>query len=166
MKPREARRKVMIKARMRAGAAWSDALILNLSSRGMLVRADQSLSRGSYLEIRRGPHVIVARVIWARSGRLGVQTQDPLPAEDLISDSSSAAAPARAANTGFQDRRAAPRRAEARHESSRRQARVAEFTAIVMLCGIFAAVIGGSVVEVVAKPLEQAKAALAPNQKG
>lgn len=66
LKPREPRRNVMIKARMRVGPSWSDALILNLSSKGLMVRSDRPPSRGSYLEIRRGPY----SSLLAWSGRL------------------------------------------------------------------------------------------------
>lgn len=152
----------MIKARMRAGASWSDALILNLSSRGMLVRSDRSPDRGSYLEIRRGAHVVVARVVWSSSGRFGVQTQDPVPAESLIRDPDSAPALAARAN-GIQERRAAPRTPEKRHEASRHKARAMEFAAIVIGCGSIALLIGGLVSDMVSAPLGAAQAALAAN---
>jgi hypothetical protein len=164
VKSREQRRNVMIKARMCAGASWCDALILNLSTRGMLVRADRSPGRGSYLEIRRGPHVIVARVIWSNHGRFGVQTQDPVPADSLIQDPDGAAAPPKPGAAVFHDRRAALRPTAVRHESSRQRARVAEFAAIALVCGLVAILIGGAVAELVATPLSAAQAALASNQ--
>lgn len=151
----------MIKARMRAGASWSDALILNMSSKGLLVRSDRSPSRGSYLEIRRGPHVIVARVVWANSGRFGVQTQDPVPTDGLIQDPDGAQAPATPPGAGFKERRAIARPTEVRHESSRQKGRAAEFAVIAFACAAMAILIGGAVVEVVAKPMEAAQAALA-----
>ena len=163
VKPREPRRNVMIKARMRAGTSWSDALILNLSSKGMLVRSDSSPGRGSYLEIRRGAHVIVARVIWANSGRFGVQTQDPVPAESLIRDPDGASAPQKAASTPFQERRAASRPPAVRHERSRQRARLAEFAAIALACGFVAVLMASQVAEVVAKPLDAARTALGSN---
>jgi len=146
---------------MRAGTSWSDALILNLSSRGMLVRADPSPNRGSYLEIRRGSHVIVARVVWSGPGRFGVQTQDPVSADSLVGDAGGPAAPIRPGSSGFQERRAASRPAEVRHESSRQKARFGEFAAIALLCGIFVLFIGGAVFEVFSRPLGDARAALA-----
>lgn len=151
----------MIKARMRAGATWGDALILNLSSRGMLVRADQPLGRGSYLEIRLGSHVIVVWVVWSRSGRLGVQTQDLVPADSLMSDPSGTAAPRAPGHASGQERRAAPRSTALRHESNRQKARVAEFAVIAAVCGIAALLIAIAGIEIVAKPLAEAQAALA-----
>lgn len=160
LKQREPRRNVMIKARMRAAASWSDALILNMSSRGLLVRTDRSPGRGSYLEICRGPHVIVARVVWSSGDRFGAQTQDPIPTDDLIRDPDRAVAPARGVGTGFQERRAVARPAAVSHESSRQKARIAEFAVIALACGLGAIFIGSAVAEVVAKPLGAAGAAL------
>ena len=161
MRTREARRNVMIKARMRAGTSWNDALILNLSSRGMMVRADQSPDRGSYLEIRRGPHVMVARVVWSKPGRFGVQTQDLVPADNLIGGSEEVNAHAKPGCAGFQERRATPRPAAARHEGSRQRARAAEFGGIALVCGNAAMLMGSAIFEVVALPLGASQAALA-----
>lgn len=151
----------MIKARMRAGASWNDAIILNLSSRGMMVRADQSPGRGSYLEIRRGPHVIVARVVWSGGGRFGVQTQDPVPTESLIADPDRGALPPNPGSPGFKERRVTPRPAEVRHETNRQKARIVEFAAVTLACGAAALLIGSAVLEVIANPIGRVQAALA-----
>lgn len=151
----------MIKARVRAGASWEDALILNMSSKGLLVRSNRSVNRGSYLEIRRGPHVIVARVIWSGAGRFGVQTQDPVPAADLIRDPDGAAARPKAVLGENPDRRFAPRSSEARHEKSRQGGRAMEFMALALACGLIAVLIGNTVSDVFAAPLDAAQAALA-----
>ena len=161
MKPREPRRKVMIQARMRSGALWSDALILNMSSRGLLVRSDHPPNRGSYLEIRRGGYVMVARVVWSNAGRFGVQTQDVVPAERLISDPDGAALPASSSAINQMERRAAPRAAQVRHDSSRQKARAIEFAAISLTCAFVAIPIGIAMIEVLAKPLRAAQTALA-----
>lgn len=161
MKPREPRLNVMIKARMRAGATWGDALILNMSSKGMLVRSSQPLNRGSYLEIRRGPHVIVARVVWSRSDRCGVQTQDPIPAAALIRDPDGQTAPAKSVQPAAIERRTAARPTALRHEISRQKSRAAQFAVFAVACG-FAALFAANIVsEVIAQPLETAQAALA-----
>ena len=153
----------MIDARVRVGASWSDALILNMSSKGLLVRSNQSVARGSYLEIRRGGHVIVARVIWSNSGRFGVQAQDPVPTASLVRDSDDASIRPKPGAAGVQERRAAPRPTQARHERSRHLARATEFAAIVLACGFLAVFAGNLIIEVVAKPLGAAQEALAAN---
>ena len=163
LKPREPRLNVMIKARVRAGASWNDALILNMSSKGLLVRSSQMVNRGSYLEIRRGPHVIVARVIWSASDRFGLQTQDPVPAADLIRDPDGVDPRKKPVGEGLQDRRSVPRPLEVRHESSRQRGRAMELLAVSLVCGIVALMIANAIAEVVAKPLEAAQAALASN---
>jgi hypothetical protein len=151
----------MIGARMRAGASWSEAFILNMSSKGLLVRSDQSPSRGSYLEICRGHHVIVARVVWSGSGRFGVQTQDPVPAASLIRNPD-ALAPAKPSAANLEDRREASRPPpQVRHEGSRQKARVAEFMAVALLCGLAALLIAGTLGNFMAAPLDAVQAALA-----
>jgi hypothetical protein len=151
----------MIRARMRAGATWSDACILNFSTRGMLVRAARSPSRGSYLEIRRGDHMIMARVVWSDSGRFGVQTQDPVPADRLILDPQGSVPTGKLGETGLAERRSAPRPPEAGHQASRRTGGAMEFAALA-LTGAFAAVlVGGAVAQIAAGPVTAAQAALA-----
>jgi hypothetical protein len=78
VKPRELRRKVLIKARMRVVASWGDVCILNISSRGMQLQAARPPERGTYVEIRRGPHVIIGCVAWAKQHRFGIKSQDVL----------------------------------------------------------------------------------------
>ena len=84
IKPREPRRKVLIDARMHAGGTWRDVKVLNMSSRGLLLRAAVAPPRGSYTEIRRGLHVILARVVWTDGECFGVRTQDRLTIDGLI----------------------------------------------------------------------------------
>jgi hypothetical protein len=151
----------MIQARMRDGALWSDALILNMSSRGLLVRSGQSPNRGSYLEIRRGGYVIVARVVWSNAGRFGVQTQDVVPSERLMTDPDAAEVPAPSPAVGCHERRAAPRPIENRHETNRQRARAVEFATISLVGAFVAFVIASAMAEVIAEPLQTAQTALA-----
>ena len=53
---------------MRSGASWHDVCILNLSLHGAGIQALEPPARGSYVEIRRGSHVIIA----ASPGRRGI----------------------------------------------------------------------------------------------
>jgi hypothetical protein len=161
LKLREPRQKVMIKARMRDGACWNDALILNMSRRGLMVRSDRSPGRGAFLEIRRGAHVIVARVIWSGADRFGVQTQDPVPTNELVADSAAPAAGRGKAESGCHDRRANRRSAREHHESSRQWGRGAEFAAMALAWGLAAVLIASIIGELVAKPIEAAQQALA-----
>ena len=69
---------MLVKARMQCGSLWKDVCILNYSQRGLGLTCDTAPPRGAYLEIRRGPFVIVARVAWSRGHRFGARTQDPV----------------------------------------------------------------------------------------
>jgi hypothetical protein len=68
-RPRELRRRVVLPARMLLGSAWSDACILNISSRGMLIQASRGVPQGSAIELHRGDYVVLAHVVW-RHGAL------------------------------------------------------------------------------------------------
>lgn len=151
----------MIRARVRMDSCWSDACILNLSKRGMLVRAPQVPARGSYLEIRRGAHFIVARVVWSSPDRFGVHTQDPVPAEELIRDPDGPLPPAKPGEVGFSERRAQSRPREEKHEASRRKGRAMEFGVSIAIGAIGALLIGESIGGTFAVPLDLAQAALA-----
>ena len=156
MKNREPRRKVLIHARVKFGATWSDASILNLSSRGMLIHSEPAPSRGSYLEIRRGSQVVVARVVWSSAARFGVQTQDPVSAEQLMSD---ATATPRLSAT-FVERRSEPRPSSLRHEASRHRSRAIEFGTFALLGAVGAILVTTAVEELLSIPLEAIRLAL------
>jgi len=63
---------VLVPARLRDGASWSDACILNISSRGMMIHTGRPIRRGCEVELRRGEHMIVARVMWRDGARAGL----------------------------------------------------------------------------------------------
>lgn len=162
MKPREPRRKVLIKARMRVGAGWNDVCILDISTRGLAMQAAAPPPRGTYLEIRRGGHRITARVMWARHHRFGVQTQDQLAIDDLVDHPERCPPEAGGcAEDAIADRRRAPRSTAVRHEASRMLSRTMEFAAIGAFAVGAAVVTFGSVAEAL-EPLAEASAALTP----
>ena len=166
MKPREARRKALVRGRMRLGATWRDVNILNISSRGLLLHAAPPPERGTYVEVRRGPHVIVARVVWSSQERFGVQSQDPLRVDDIISEagqSTGASAKALESPAGG-ERRAAPRERPGlanRHERSRQASRMAEFICLSAFGAILAAIVFDAVAEGLGRPISQLSGALA-----
>jgi hypothetical protein len=154
VKNRELRRKVLVSARMRVGSAWSDASILNISSRGMLVGSREAPARGTYLEIRRGSNMIVARVIWSRLDRFGVQTQDRLSTEELVSG----AAPSNRDRGEFVERRTQARLPSA--EAARWRGNSLQFawiTLVVAAMAIFGAML---VREYLALPLASVQLAI------
>jgi hypothetical protein len=164
VKPREPRRKVLIRARMRTGAVWGDVCLLNMSSRGALAQAAAPPPKGTYIEVRRGSRLVVARVVWTDKHRFGVCTQDPIAVEDFIADpdgsktqSSSAEAP------HYIERRAAPRKPTSteRHERSRTFGRCIEFCFVVGLGSGLAALAFGLAEAALAVPMSSVSTALA-----
>lgn len=155
-KPREARRKVRIPVRILANEAWADMCLLDVSSRGLLIEGGAPPPRGTYVEVRRGRHVIVARVVWSERQRFGVHTQDRVAvgaitgeADDVPGADPSVTAPQRV------ERRVHPRAlspAEA-HERSRMVGRLIEFGVMLVtgfgLALLFVAYAG----EAIIKPL-------------
>ncbi len=144
----------MLPARMRTSRGWSDACILNLSSRGLMVHASLSALRDGAVELWHGDHTIAARVVWRRGTKAGLQADDAIPVEEMLSVSETrlleALGPPRA------ERRKRPRT----HDDSRVRARLLEFASIAMIAG--ALVLGFSfwVGEALAQPLANIRTAL------
>lgn len=84
MRKREARRKVLIRGRMRFGTEWKDICIGNVSSGGLLIQSPAAVARGTYVEVRRGHHTIIGRVAWAKEREFGLQSQERLDVESII----------------------------------------------------------------------------------
>jgi hypothetical protein len=159
VKPREPRQKVLIDARLRHDCGWSDARIVNLSSRGMLVRVAQAPARGSYVEIYRGPHRIVARVVWAQQDQFGAQAQDPITV-DAIATGKEAEPPVLANISSDRRFRRRAETAAEKHERSRRRSRRMEFLAVTAIGCAAAFLAFDTIDEMLSKPLKAVAAAL------
>lgn len=158
MRSRDDRRRVVIGSRIRCGATWTDARIVDLSSRGVGLSAATPPRSGAYVEIRRGRHIIIARVVWVKGLRFGVRTQDAVPVESVIADSASAEASAGASGQQV-ERRAVPRPA-VRHDRSRTVGRAMEF-AFLGIMGASAALLGFDMIgDALRVPLTQVQTAL------
>ena len=83
-KRRHLRRKVLIPARLKQDAGWFDICIRDISPKGLLVQGGSPPKRGSYVEVRRGNHLIIAKVAWAKDQQFGLTTQDIVPVDALI----------------------------------------------------------------------------------
>jgi hypothetical protein len=145
----------MMPARLRHGASWSDACILNISSRGLMIHTGRPISQGTVVEIRRGDHAIVARVMWRDGARAGLEAEDRVPVEEIVTIGQVSALQLTAAS--------ADRRKRARPEGhSRSRGRAAEFAGVVVI-GACVAGAAFSMVEVAfARPLALSSAALVP----
>lgn len=164
LKPREPRRKVLIKARMRAGTAWTDVCLLNMSSRGMLMQSSVPPLEGAYIEVRRGRHVIIARVVWTKKHRFGVRTQDLLSIDAIATEQDNL----ETTGSGPEGAQSVERRSVARqatsldkHQRNRLLGRSIEF-GFVLVAGTSLAFMCASFVQAaVSKPLTAVTAALA-----
>jgi hypothetical protein len=146
----------MLPARMRSASGWSDACILNISSRGLLVYSSGSAAPGSFVEVRRGGQLVVARVVWRKNQRMGLCSPDPVRVEDIISSQTAASAvQATAARPKF-ERRRVPRSAD----RSRSQGRAMEFLGTLLIGSSIVLVASVYAVDVLARPTLAIRAAL------
>lgn len=157
MKPREPRLKVLVRARIKVGAGWHDGCILNVSSRGLMMQAAEPPPRGSYLEIRRGALVIVARVMWAKNHRFGVKSQDKLPVDAIVSD---VEVPIVGEGVRVGDRRSAHRVGLSAEDSARHRGRLIEIGFAATLAVALAGFAATEVYGMLASPMATVTAAL------
>ncbi|MEO8142433.1 MAG: hypothetical protein ABI617_07225 [Sphingomicrobium sp.] len=142
---------------MKAGPVWQDTCILNISSRGMLMQAADPPVSGSYLEIRRGALVIVARVMWTKTHRFGVKTQDTLPIDAIVRNIELAVV---GEGMRIGQRRQAGRVSLSTATRSRHQGRAIEYGFAVALAMAVAGFAGSEVYRVLAAPSDVVTAAL------
>jgi hypothetical protein len=153
---RELRRRVVLPARIRHGASWSNACILNISSRGLLLHAKSPAPQGSLIELTHGNHMIVARVVWRSGAKLGLSAEDRLPIEDIATYAQTPAPPLIAA-----DGRAVERHGQNRtYDQSRLRSRAIEYVCVVTLGASLATAAYGMVQRAFAAPLALVQAIL------
>jgi hypothetical protein len=156
-RPRELRRRVVLPARLRSGATWSDICILNISSRGLMVQSARLGSEGSKVELYRGSHVIIARVVWREGARAGLRSEDRVPIEEILCVDDSPSTRLTAEGQPVERRRAIRRPAA----DSRLKGRAMVFIAVSMIAMCLA---GGAWVLVetaFARPMAMVNSALA-----
>ena len=156
-RPRELRRRVLLPARLRNGAHWSDACILNISSRGLMIQSARAGPEGSVIELRRGEHVITARVVWREGSRAGLQSEQRVPVEEIMSLSGSQALQLVASEGALIERRKQPRTSAS---ESRLRGRAMEFAGVVFIVIALAFGAWSTAQQALAKPLQRASAAL------
>lgn len=153
--PRELRRRVVVPARLRHGASWTDACILNVSSRGLMIHTGRPIVEGTQVEVRRGDHIIVARVMWRDGGRAGLKAEERVPVEEIMTLGQSPSLQLTAA-TG--ERRKHPRPGD----RSRLRGRAIEFAGVVTIAVSLAGAGLAMIEQAFARPLAMVSAALAP----
>lgn len=147
----------MVAARVRAGSRWSDACILNVSSRGLLINSTAvSVPEGGKLELRHGAHVIVAEVVWRSGSRAGLRSDRRVPVEEIMALSKAPSLQLTAGQWPHVDRRQQPRS----HEQNRQRSRMFEFAGIVVAGAALAGALFSMVQAAFARPLALVHAAL------
>lgn len=85
MNTREPRLKVILPARIRIDGKWLDASIRNLSARGLMIDSNAAIDRGTYVEVRRGRHIVVGRAMWRKGRQVGIRAQDRIDLDGIVS---------------------------------------------------------------------------------
>jgi hypothetical protein len=152
-RPRELRRRVVVPARLRLGASWSDACILNISSRGLMIHSRQPLALGTRVEIRRGEHVIIARVMWRDGAKAGLEAEERVAVEEIMVLGQG---PAYSTSAPAGERRTRPRL----EQQSRLRGRAFEFVGVVVIGASLAGTGFAMAERAFARPLAIVSAAL------
>ena len=139
----------MLPARLRGSCGWSNACILNVSSRGVLIQASRGAIEGSTVELWHGEQVIVARVVWRKGTRAGLCAEARVPMEEMCADSKGAQLPRTSPDGRFVERRKRPRT----HEESRLRGRALEFASMAIIGAGLAAGMFALVEQAFAQPL-------------
>jgi hypothetical protein len=155
-RPRELRRKVLLPARLRTVAGWSDACILNVSSRGLLIHSKRPIAEGSMIELRHAEHAIVAQVVWREGAHAGLHAEHRVPIEDIVCLGQSPALQLTAPRRPGVERRKRPRT----HEDSRQRSRAMEFASIALFGAVLATGAYSMVQHAFAQSLGAVRAAL------
>ena len=147
----------MLHARMRASSGWTDACILNVSSRGLLINASATGAvLGGEVELRHGAHVIVAEVVWRKGTRAGLRTDQRVPVDEIMALSKAPALQLTAGQWPHVDRRTQLRP----YEESRQRSRMLEFAGVVAIAVALAGALYSMVEQAFARPLAMVSTAL------
>ena len=155
-RPRELRRRVLLAARMRAAAGWTDACILNLCSRGMMINANAAALRSDTIELWHQDHVIVATVVWRKGTKAGLRTENPIPVDEIMALSRAPSLRLTAEHGQPIERRKRPRS----HEDSRTRGRSFEFLSVTIIAVLLASAVFATIEQTFARPLLAIRAAL------
>jgi len=93
---------------MRVGEQWTEVILANVSTHGVMVKGAPQPVLGSPIELRRRGVTILGHVVWTSRTRFGVQTADAIDLPSLMAESGLQA------DRRAGERPATPRRAGAR----------------------------------------------------
>ncbi|HEX8840268.1 MAG TPA: hypothetical protein VF750_07350 [Sphingomicrobium sp.] len=122
-----------------------------------MIQSGRAGPEGSTVEIRRGDHVISGRIVWREGTRAGLQCDERLPVEEIMSLSQSSTLRLVACDGALVDRRKQPRRARA---DARLRGRAIEFIGIGAIAVSLALGIWSTAQAAFASPMAKVEAAL------
>jgi len=159
-KPREKRLAVNLLCRMRHSDGWSDVRVRNVSSRGLGAISTTPPATGQYVEVRRGPAAVIARVVWRQGCSFGLRTQDKIDLASFVEQR-------RSVDEGQGEDDNSERRRRPRHEDielsaerSRRASSILQYAVLATAALAAALIASNAVCDVFAGPLTAASRAL------
>jgi len=150
---------VVLPARVRTPAGWSDACILNVSSRGLLIYSRDAADTGTTIELHHRHHTIVARVMWRDGARAGVRSEDRVPVEEIMILGQAHNVTLTATEQPGVERRRAPRN-DTRYDRSRERGRSIEFVGALAIAAVLVTGMLEMVEAALARPLASIGAVL------
>ncbi len=141
---------------MHTSSGWSDACILNVSSRGLLIHANQSFAEGTSIELRHRDYVIIAQVVWRSGPRAGLHAESGVPVDEILMLSQSPALQLTAGGQGEAERRKQPRS----HEDNRLLGRMIEFASVAIIAVVLSLGVFSLVVQALGGPMARIRVAL------
>ena len=154
---RETRRKVLIRATMRAGGPRTDVCIRDISSRGMMVQMGAPPPRGTFVDLDCAGHQIVGLVIWRHDHRFGVQTRDKLNVHAIVNR-----LPAEALLPQRPGTRRGPRAAARAGDASRALGGRMEFAMMALFAAALVAALGMTAFQTLSRPFDAISTMLGP----
>lgn len=119
-----------------------------------MIHTSRQISRGTEVEIRRGDHVIIARVAWRDGARAGLQADERVPVEEIMTLGQS---PALQLTAVRGERRKVPRKPD----DSRLRGRAMEFAGVLAVVASLAGYAVTMVHDALVLPLAAVTAVLA-----
>jgi hypothetical protein len=122
-----------------------------------MIQSGRAGPEGTKVELRRGDHVIIARVVWRDGARAGLATDDRLPVEEIMSVGQAGALQLVAFNGTIVERRRLPRQ---KAGDARLRGRAFEFLGVGAIAVVLSLGIWGMAEQAFAAPLARIEAAL------
>jgi len=152
---REPRRKVTIRASMRAEGPPLDVCVRDISSRGLMIQTRVPPPRGTYVQIECAGHEIVGIVVWRREHRFGINTCERIDASALARERQPAKASPRPAKSVGKAGIAASVTPQGRMFAQRM-----EFAVVATFALVLVGALGAVAFETLSRPLAAVSAAL------